>query len=104
MIAFPELLATFRAAAKADAAAGWVGGVTPAMRATETARSNALEQLVHAVECPQCGATTADCTGKVTYEAPLWSLDHELPMHQARIDAVNRLARETDGGPKVITG
>ena len=93
---FSSLLSLFREAHAADQAAGRVH--SPDTRATEVARSTALETLVHAVECPTCHAKAEGCTGKVAVNLALFGLDHELPLHRTRVDAVNSLARSTDGG------
>ncbi len=66
-------------------------------RATERARSQVLEALAHAVPCKTCGATDSGCRGNVAYTDPLWGLDHMLPLHRARIDAINAALRPVGG-------
>jgi cytochrome c len=97
-----QLLAAFRATAETDAGMGAWPRPNANVRLGGRVRSEALEAIVHAVQCSACHATTSGCVGEVAYTVPLWGLGYGLPMHQERIDAVNKLVKAADGGGPII--
>lgn len=97
-----QLFAAFRLAARADASMGGLPRPGIDIRRFERPRAEALEAIIHTVECPTCHATASGCTGKVAHGSLMWGLDRAMPLHRVRITAVNKLAKAVDGGGPVI--